>query len=89
MTTEILVCVLCRPPKSPREQPRPGRALLEAIENVALRDDRVFAVRPVDCMSGCCVAQQAPGKATRFFQRPAGRRDQRRAGAGLRRAAPG
>jgi predicted metal-binding protein len=71
MSTEILVCVLCRPPELPRDQPRPGRALLEAIENVALRDDRVFAIRPVECMSGCrrhcTVALQAPGKATYFF----------------------
>ena len=66
MTTEILVCVLCRPPELPRDQPRPGRALFEAIENIALRDDRVFPIRPVECMSGyrrhSTVALQAPGK---------------------------
>jgi predicted metal-binding protein len=71
MTTEILVCVLCRPPELPRDQPRPGRALLEAIENIALRDDLAFAIRPVDCMSGCrrhcTVALQAAGKSTYFF----------------------
>ena len=33
MNTEILVCVLCRPDALPRDAPRPGRALLEAIEN--------------------------------------------------------
>lgn len=27
MTTEILVCLLCRPPELPRDQPRPRRAL--------------------------------------------------------------
>jgi predicted metal-binding protein len=71
MNTEILVCVLCRPPELPRDQPRPGRALLEAIENIALRDDLAFAIRPVECMSGCrrhcTVALQAPGKSTYFF----------------------
>jgi predicted metal-binding protein len=71
MTTEILVCVLCRPAELPRDHPRPGRALLEAIENIALRDDLIFAIRPVECMSGChrycTVALQAPGKTTYFF----------------------
>jgi predicted metal-binding protein len=71
MSTEILVCVLCGPPELPRDQPRLGRALLEAIENVALRDDQVFVIRPVDCMSGCrrhcAVALQAPGKTTYLF----------------------
>lgn len=71
MNTEIPVCVLCRPPEGPRDQPRPGRALLEAIENVALRDDLTFVTRPVECMSGCrrhcTVALQAPGKITYFF----------------------
>ncbi len=71
MTTEILVCVLCRPPERPSDQPRPGRALLEAIENIALRDDLGFAIRPVECMSGCrrhCTAAlQAAGKSTYWF----------------------
>jgi len=71
MTTEILVCVNCRPPELPRNQPRHGRALLEAIENVALRDDLAFPIRPVECMSGCrrhcTVALQAPGKTSYFF----------------------
>ena len=71
MSTEILVCVLCRPPELPRESPRPGRALFEAIENIALRDDLVFPIRAVDCMSGCrrhcAVALQAPGKTSYFF----------------------
>jgi predicted metal-binding protein len=71
MNTEILVCVLCRPPERPRDQPRPGRALLEAIENIALRDDLAFAIRPVECMSGCrrhcTVALQAAGKSTYLF----------------------
>lgn len=71
MTTEILVCVLCRPPELPREAPRPGRALFEAIENLALRDDVEFRIRPVECMSGCrrhcTVALQAPGKFTYLF----------------------
>jgi predicted metal-binding protein len=71
MKTEILVCVLCRPDESPRDAPRPGRALLEAIESQALRDDLTFPIRPVECMSGCrrpcTVALQAPGKFTYFF----------------------
>jgi predicted metal-binding protein len=45
--------------------------LLEAIENIALRDDLAFAIRPVECTSGCrrncTVALQAPGKTTYFF----------------------
>ena len=71
MTTEILVCVLCRPPELQRDQPRPGHALFEAIENIALRDDLLIPIRPVDCMSGCrrhcTVALQAPGKTTYMF----------------------
>jgi predicted metal-binding protein len=70
-TTEILVCVLCRPPEVPRDQPRAGRALLEAVEKIALRDDLTFPIRPVECMSGCrrhcTVALQAAGKSTYFF----------------------
>jgi len=71
MTTEVLVCVLCRPADLPREMPRPGRALFEAIEDMALRDELPFRIRPVDCMSGCrrhcTVALQAPGKTSYFF----------------------
>lgn len=71
MTTEVLVCVLCRPADRPRDLPRPGRDLLEAIESIALRDDLPFPIRPVECMSGCLrdctVALQAPGKMCYFF----------------------
>jgi predicted metal-binding protein len=71
MTTEVLVCVLCRPADLSREMPRPGRALFEAIENLALCNDLPFRIRPVDCMSGCrrhcTVALQAPGKTSYFF----------------------
>ena len=52
-------------------EPRPGRALFEAIENIALRDDRRFPIRPVEYMSGCrrhcTVALQATGKTTYMF----------------------
>ena len=71
MTTEVLVCVLCRPADLSREMPRPGRALFEAIEDMALRDELPFRIRPVDCMSGCkrhcTVALQATGKTSYFF----------------------
>ena len=71
MTTEVLVCVLCRPANRPRDLPRPGRELFEAIENRALRDELPFPIRPVDCMSGCSrdctVALQAPGKLSYLF----------------------
>lgn len=71
MNTEILVCVLCRPAGAPREEPRAGRALFEAVQEAALRDDLPFAVRPVECMNGCSrsctVALQAPGKSVYFF----------------------
>lgn len=71
MTTEVLVCVLCRPAERPRNLKRPGRDLLEAIENIALRDDLAFRIRPVDCMGGCfrhCTAAlQAPGKMSYLF----------------------
>jgi predicted metal-binding protein len=71
MSTEILVCVLCRPPDWPREAPRPGRALFEAIENLARRDDLKFPIRAVECMNSCrrhcTVALQAPGKFTYLF----------------------
>jgi predicted metal-binding protein len=71
MTTEVLVCVLCRPAELPRDQPRPGRTLLELIKNVALRDQLCVPIRAVECMSGCrrpcTVALQAPGKTSYFF----------------------
>jgi predicted metal-binding protein len=71
MTTEILVCVLCRRDEWPRQAPRPGRSLLDAIETLASRDGLSFPIRPVECMSGCrrpcTVALQAPGKFTYFF----------------------
>jgi len=71
MTTEVLVCVLCRPADLSREMPRPGRALFETIEDMALRDELPFRIRPVECMSGCqrhcTVALQAPGKISYFF----------------------
>ena len=71
MTTEVLVCVLCRPANWPSDRTRPGRNLLEAVENLALRDDVPFFIRPVECMSGCqrscTVALQAVGKTSYFF----------------------
>jgi predicted metal-binding protein len=71
MTTEILVCVSCRPANWPSNRTRPGRNLLEAVENLALRDDAPFFIRPVECMSGCqrscTVALQAVGKTSYFF----------------------
>jgi predicted metal-binding protein len=71
MTTEVLVCVLCRPADLSRDMPRPGRALFEAIEDMALRDELPLRIRPVDCMSGCkrhcTVALQAAGKTSYFF----------------------
>ncbi|WP_439113950.1 DUF1636 family protein [Hydrogenophaga sp.] len=69
--TEILVCVLCRPAGAPREAPRAGQALFEAVQEATLRDDLPFAVRPVECMNGCSrsctVALQAPGKSIYLF----------------------
>lgn len=71
MTTEVLVCVLCRPAERPRHLKRPGRDLFDAIGSIALRDDLPFPVRPVDCMGSCfrdcTVALQAPGKMSYFF----------------------
>ena len=71
MSTEILICVLCRPTELPREHPRPGRALLEAVENIALRDGLIFPIRAVECMSGCnrhcTVSLQAQDKFTYMF----------------------
>ena len=69
--TEVLVCALCRAADATREAPRAGRALLEEIENLALRDEWPFRIRAVDCMSGCnracTVALQARGKVSYFF----------------------
>jgi predicted metal-binding protein len=69
--TEILVCVLCRPAGAPREAPRAGRALFEAVQEAAFLEDLPFSVRPVECMNGCSrsctVALQAPGKSVYFF----------------------
>lgn len=69
--TEILICVLCRPAGAPSDAPRAGRALFEAVQEAALREDLPCAVRPVECMNGCSrsctVALQAPGKLSYFF----------------------
>lgn len=71
MTTEILVCVLCRAPGVAPEAPRAGRALLEALHEAALAAELPFPVRDVQCMSGCrracTVALQAQGKTSYFF----------------------
>ena len=71
MTTEIFVCVLCRPAGTPREAPRAGLALFEAVQDAALRDDLPFIIRPVECMSACSrsctVAFQSKNKATYLF----------------------
>ncbi len=71
MTTEILICVLCRPAGASREEPRAGLALFEAVQEAALRDDLPYAVRPVECLNACkqsCTAVlQATGKTTYLF----------------------
>ena len=71
MTTEILICVLCRPAGADREAPRAGNALLEAVQDAALLDDLPFVIRPVECMNSCeracSVALQARGKLTYLF----------------------
>lgn len=71
MTTEILICVLCRPAGADREAPRAGNALLEAVQDAALRDDLPFVIRPVECMNSCeracSVGLQAKGKLTYLF----------------------
>lgn len=71
MTTEVLVCISCRPADRQRDLPRPGRHLFEAVKNIVLRDDLPFPIRGVECMSGCrracTVALQAPGKMSYFF----------------------
>lgn len=71
MTTEVLVCVLCRPAGASRDAPRAGRALYEAVQERAFIDELPFPIRAVECMSGCnrscTVALQAPGKFSYFF----------------------
>lgn len=71
MTTEILICVLCRPAGASRDEPRAGLALFEAVQEAALREDLPFAVRPVECLNACkqsCTAVlQATGKTTYLF----------------------
>lgn len=71
MSTEILVCVLCRWNDAPRDAPRAGRALFEAVQTASLGSEHEFPVRAVECMSGCkracAIAIQAPDKFTYFF----------------------
>lgn len=71
MTTEVLVCVTCRAADASREAPRAGRLLFEAIQDKAFVDELPFAIRPIECMSGCSrsctVALQAPGKHSYLF----------------------
>ena len=71
LSTEILVCVLCRPAGTARELPRAGLALFEVVHEAGLRDGQPFAVRAIECMSACdrscTVAIQAPGKTTYLF----------------------
>lgn len=71
MTTEILVCVSCRPASAPRDAPRAGRALFELVPDLAFIGDVTLPILPVECMSGCkrscTVALQAPGKFSYFF----------------------
>lgn len=70
-TTEILVCVTCRPPGADPEAPRAGEALYQEVLEASLRADAPYRVRPIRCMSGCrracAVAVQAPHKTAYMF----------------------
>ncbi len=71
MTTEILICVLCRPAGAPKDERRAGLALFEAVQEAAFRDDLPFVVRPIECLNACqqsCTAVvQAKGKTAYLF----------------------
>lgn len=71
MTTEILICVLCRPAGASKDLPRAGLALFEAVQEAALREDLPFVIRPVECLNACqqsCAAVlQARGKTAYLF----------------------
>lgn len=71
MATEILVCVTCQPSDLSRDVPREGQRLFEALRDKAFAEDLPYAVRPVECMSGCShactVAFQARGKTKYLF----------------------
>ncbi|MFT6591824.1 MAG: putative metal-binding protein [Rhodoferax sp.] len=71
LTTEILVCVLCRPAGASREAPRAGLALFEAVQEATLRAELPFAVRPIECLNACerscTVVLQAAGKTSYLF----------------------
>lgn len=71
MKTEILVCVTCKRPDEPQGSPRSGRLLYDAIQAQASRDALPFAIRAIECLSGCSqactVAFQANGKHAYLF----------------------
>ncbi len=71
-TTEIIVCITCRPQGASRELPAAGQLLFQAV--LALQNEARspnVQVRSVACMSGCSractIALQAAGKPTYYF----------------------
>ena len=71
MSVEILVCIRCRPPGAPGDEPRAGPALYEAVQIAAFDVRPAFTIRPVECMSSCkrscTVAFQSSNKITYLF----------------------
>lgn len=71
MSTEIIVCVRCRPPETLADQPRAGLALFEEVQMVAFNAEPELIVRSVECMSACkrfcTVAFQSANKITYLF----------------------
>jgi predicted metal-binding protein len=70
LSTEILICVLCRPAGASRDEPRAGKALFDAVQEAAF-DDASLTVRPIECLNACSrscsVVLQAAGKTTYLF----------------------
>lgn len=73
-TTEIVVCTTCSPANAPREEPRPGAQLLDALRRQAqstTSPTTAVRLRGQACMSACShactIALQAAGKVTYLF----------------------
>lgn len=70
MSTEILVCVLCRPVGASRDGRRAGQNLFDAVQDAAF-DDAALTVRPIECLNACSrscsVVLQSAGKTTYLF----------------------
>lgn len=75
MNRETLFYVLCRQIAISQEHPRIRGTFMNVVEDMALRDDLIFPIRVVECMSicngRCTFCLQAYEKFTYMFGGPA------------------